>query len=74
MGKRIIRSTLFFNSQPSLNKNIGLPTIVLPGTGDTQYPPQQKVFHMLKYNIMHDHYIIILTNLASSCVQIMMFK
>ena len=45
----------FFVSQPSINQNVGLPTIILPGTDDTQYPPQQKVFHMLKY--MHDHYI-----------------
>ena len=44
----------FFVSQPPL-PDINLPYKVLPGTDDTQYPPQQKVFHMLKY--MHDNYI-----------------
>ena len=44
----------FFASQPD-DKNLGLPIITLPGINDTQYPPQRKVYHMLKY--MHDHYI-----------------
>ena len=32
-----------------------LPTITLPGVPDRVYPPQRKVFMMLKH--MHDHYI-----------------
>ena len=44
----------FFSSQPD-DENLHLPIITLPGINDTQYPPQRKVYHMLKY--MHDHYI-----------------
>ena len=43
----------FFSSHP--NKSTNLPIITLPGINDTQYPPQRKVYHMLKY--MHDHFI-----------------
>jgi hypothetical protein len=44
----------FFSSHPK-NSSIHLPIITLPGINDTVYPPQRKVYHMLKY--MHDHYI-----------------
>ena len=42
----------FFSSQDKTNYN--LPVVSLPGVDDT-YPPQKKVFRMLKY--MHDNYI-----------------
>ena len=51
---RELSDLYFFASQPD-DKNLGLPIITLPGINDTQYPPQRKVYHMLKY--MHDHYI-----------------
>lgn len=35
-------------------KKHNLPIVSLPGVDDT-YPPQKKVYHMLRY--MHDHYI-----------------
>ena len=44
----------FFASQ-SDDQGLDLPVITLPGINDTQYPPQRKVYRMLKY--MHDHYI-----------------
>ena len=44
----------FFASQPD-DKGLRIPVITLPGINDTQYPPQTKVYRMLKY--MHDHYI-----------------
>ena len=44
----------FFSSQPD-DQGLDLPVITLPGINDTQYPPQRKVYRMLKY--MHDHYI-----------------
>ncbi len=44
----------FFSSQ-SDDKDLRLPIITLPGINDTQYPPQRKVYTMLKY--MYDHYI-----------------
>ncbi len=46
----------FFSSPPEdayLRKE--LPVITLPGINDTEYPPQKKVYRMLKY--MHDHFI-----------------
>ena len=51
---RELSDLYFFASQPD-DKDLGLPIITLPGINDTQYPPQRKVYHMLKY--MHDHYI-----------------
>ena len=44
----------FFSSRPD-DTSLQLPIITLPGINDTQYPPQRKVYKMLKY--MHDHYI-----------------
>lgn len=44
----------FFASNPD-SQGSKLPIITLPGINDTQYPPQRKVYRMLKY--MHDHYI-----------------
>ena len=52
-GKQI-KDLYFFSSQADDN-GPKLPIITLPGINDTQYPPQKKVYHMLKY--MHDHYI-----------------
>lgn len=43
---------LFFSSEGTRAHN--LPVVSLPGTDDT-YPPQKKVYRMLKY--MYDHYI-----------------
>lgn len=43
--------TVFFSSP---GDNQGLPVVHLPGVDDT-YPPQKKVFMMLKY--MHDNYL-----------------
>ncbi len=46
----------FFSSPPDdpiLRQQ--LPIITLPGINDTEYPPQKKVYRMLKY--MHDNYI-----------------
>ena len=51
---RELSDLYFFASQPD-DRDLGLPIITLPGINDTQYPPQRKVYHMLKY--MHDHYI-----------------
>ena len=42
----------FFSSAGS--ESHGLPVVSLPGVDDT-YPPQKKVYRMLKY--MHDHFI-----------------
>lgn len=44
----------FFSSGSSSGYTYGLPVIALPGVDDS-YPPQKKVYRMLKY--MHDHYI-----------------
>lgn len=44
----------FFSAQPD-SQDLNLPVITLPGINDTQYPPQRKVYRMLKY--MHDHFI-----------------
>lgn len=44
----------YFSSHPK-NLSVNLPIISLPGVNDSVYPPQRKVYHMLKY--MHDHYI-----------------
>lgn len=52
-GKEI-KDIYFFSSQAD-EGGPKLPIITLPGINDTQYPPQRKVYHMLKY--MHDHYI-----------------
>lgn len=43
---------IFFSSEGAKARN--LPVVSLPGTDDT-YPPQKKVYRMLKY--MYDHYI-----------------
>ena len=43
----------FFSSEGTVPPP-GLPVVGLPGTDDT-YPPQKKVYRMLKY--MYDHYI-----------------
>ena len=51
---RDISDLFFFASQPD-EQGLDLPIITLPGINDTQYPPQRKVYRMLKY--MHDHYI-----------------
>lgn len=49
-------SDLRYFSSHSGNSSIHqLPIVTLPGINDTVYPPQRKVYHMLKY--MHDHYI-----------------
>lgn len=48
-------SDIYFFSSQSSNEGSDLPVITLPGINDTQYPPQRKVYRMLKY--MHDHYI-----------------
>ncbi len=46
----------FFSSQPDETAGLDfLPIITLPGVNDTKYPPQRKVYRMLKY--MHDHFI-----------------
>ena len=45
-------SLKFFSSEGTPSHN--LPVVSLPGTDDT-YPPQKKVYRMLKY--MYDHYI-----------------
>ncbi len=45
----------FFSSQPDKEGLDFLPIITLPGVNDTKYPPQRKVYRMLKY--MHDHFI-----------------
>ena len=44
----------FFSSADQAGGTYGLPVVSLPGVDDT-YPPQRKVYRMLKY--MHDHYI-----------------
>ena len=44
---------MFFSSQEREGTH-GLPVVSLPGVDDT-YPPQKKVYRMLKY--MHDNYI-----------------
>ncbi len=44
----------FFSSVDYADSTLGLPVVSLDGVDDT-YPPQKKVFRMLKY--MHDHYI-----------------
>lgn len=49
-----ISDLFFFASKPD-EQGLDLPIITLPGINDTQYPPQRKVYRMLKY--MHDHYI-----------------
>lgn len=46
---------IYFFSSKSDDPDIKLPIVTLPGINDTQYPPQRKVYHMLKY--MHDHFI-----------------
>ena len=46
---------LYYFSSHSENKKVNLPIITLPGVNDSVYPPQRKVYHMLKY--MHDHFI-----------------
>lgn len=43
---------MFFSSEGTVSHN--LPVVSLPGTDDT-YPPQKKVYRMLKY--MYDHFI-----------------
>lgn len=48
-------SDIFYFSSPPENGTSSLPIITLPGVNDSVYPPQRKVYHMLKY--MHDHYI-----------------
>lgn len=48
-------SDLYYFSAHSGNSDIQLPIITLPGVNDSVYPPQRKVYHMLKY--MHDHFI-----------------
>lgn len=48
-------SDLFYFSSHPHNDSLQLPIITLPGVNDSIYPPQRKVYHMLKY--MHDHYI-----------------
>ena len=52
-GARAPKLEFFSSSDPS-GDNHGLPIVSLPGVDDT-YPPQKKVYRMLKY--MHDHYI-----------------
>lgn len=44
----------FFSSKPN-DSSLNLPIVTLPGIDDNQYPPQRKVYKMLKY--MHDNYI-----------------
>ena len=46
---------IYFFSSKSDDPDMKLPIITLPDINDTQYPPQRKVYHMLKY--MHDHFI-----------------
>ena len=46
---------LYYFSSHADNVSIDLPIITLPGVNDSMYPPQRKVYHMLKY--MHDHFI-----------------
>ena len=48
-------SDVYYFSSPPENGTSDLPIITLPGVNDTVYPPQRKVYRMLKY--MHDHYI-----------------
>ena len=51
-GSKLGEALRFFSSEGTLGHN--LPVVSLPGTDDT-YPPQKKVYRMLKY--MYDHYI-----------------
>ena len=44
----------FFSSGSPSSNTYGLSVVTLPGVDDT-YPPQKKVYRMLKY--MHDHFI-----------------
>ena len=53
-GKEV-KDFKFFSSHSQDSGLSHLPIITLPGINDTQYPPQRKVYHMLKY--MHDHFI-----------------
>ncbi len=46
---------LHYFSSPPANGSIDLPIVTLPGVNDSVYPPQRKVYHMLKY--MYDHYL-----------------
>ena len=48
-------SDIHYFASSSSAESKHLPIITLPGINDTVYPPQRKVYHMLKY--MHDHYI-----------------
>ena len=51
-GSKLGKALKFFSSEGTPSHN--LPVVSLPGTDDT-YPPQKKVYRMLKY--MYDHYI-----------------
>jgi hypothetical protein len=51
-GSYLGKGLKFFSSEGTLSHN--LPVVSLPGTDDT-YPPQKKVYRMLKY--MYDHFI-----------------
>ncbi len=51
---RDLPNLIYFSSHPN-KTSIKLPIISLPGVNDTVYPPQRKVYHMLKY--MHDNFI-----------------
>lgn len=51
-GGKLGKNIRFFSSEGTLTN--ALPVVSLPGTDDT-YPPQKKVYRMLKY--MYDHFI-----------------